>query len=168
MNIFHSGWYLIYTKPRQEKKVHTHLAEMQIESFFPTRRTLRTWSDRRRLIDEPLFPSYVFIHLKDMRDYYEGSDADGALYYVRTGKELARVNEAIVKNIKLVTCQAGDIEISYARFQPGHRLVINQGPMTGLSCEVVQCSGKDKLLVRIDLLQRNLLLTLPVEDLTAV
>lgn len=165
MKNFHAGWYLIYTKPRHEKKVHTRLSEINIKTFLPTRKVLRTWHDRKRYIDEPLFPSYLFIYLKDMQSYYEGIDTDGSLYYVRTGKEMARVSESLVESIKLVTNKAKDLEVSDVRFQAGRRLIIKEGPLTGLECEVVQQNNAQKILLRVELLQRNILLSLAPQQL---
>jgi transcriptional antiterminator RfaH len=168
MNTFNTGWYLIYTKPRHEKKVHTRLTELKINSYLPLTKKLRTWHDRKKYVDEPLFPSYIFIYLNDMQTYYEGMDTEGSLYYVRYGKEIARVQDSVVNNIKLVSGQAKDPEVSDALFQPGRQLVISKGALTGLSCEVVEYNSKQKLLVRVDLLQRNILLTLPEEHLMAI
>jgi transcriptional antiterminator RfaH len=167
MNTFPSGWYLIYTKPRHEKKVYTQLTERNINSFLPLAKKLRTWHDRKKYVDEPLFPSYVFVYLNDLQNYYEGIDAEGSLHYVKIGKEIARVNEAVVENIKLVTGQAEDFEVSDERFQSGQKLVIREGALTGLSCEV-QLKYKKMLLVRVDLLQRSILLKMPAEHLMAI
>lgn len=168
MNNFHAGWYLIYTRPRHEKKVHARLTEMKINSFLPTQRKLRHWHDRKKFVEEPLFPSYVFTYLNDRQNYYEVMDTEGTLYYVKSGKEIARVNESVVNNIKLVTSQAKDLEVSENSYQVGKRLVISKGPLTGLNCEVVECGIKQKLLVRVDLLQRNLLVSIPTENLMAI
>ncbi len=165
MNNFLTGWYLIYTKPRHEKKVHAHLTEANINSYLPTKKMLRTWHDRKKYVDEPLFPSYVFIYLNDMQSFYRGMDTEGSLYYVRTGKQIARISETIINNIRLVTGGAKDLEVSDKQFHPGQKMVISQGPFTGLSCEVVQSNSKRKLLVRVDLLNRNLLLSMPEEFL---
>jgi transcription antitermination factor NusG len=160
MSKFNAGWYLIYTKPRQEKKVYTRLSELKVTSFLPTKRTLRTWHDRRKFVEEPLFPSYVFVYLNNMQSYYHGIDADGALHYVKTGKKMALVSDAVVNNIKLCTDRAEEIEVTDNTFVPGRKLVISHGALTGLACEVVQCNNKEKLLVRVDLLQRSILLTI--------
>lgn len=168
MTKFLAGWYVIYTKPRHEKKVYNSLIELNIESFLPTKKSLRTWHDRKKYVDEPLFPSYVFIYIKDMKTYYDGMHTEGVLYFVRTGKEVARVDESIINNIKLLTTRDTELEISDQPFQPGRKLVISKGPFTGLSCEVVEYNSKEKLLVRVDLLQRNILLTIPQESLMAI
>src|SRR5688572_29524649 len=159
-NKFRVGWYLIYTKPRHEKKVHARLTELKVNSFLPIRKTLRNWHDRRKYIDEPLFPSYVFIYLNDVQNYYNGMEVESALYYVKIGKEMARVSDTVVNNIRIATQQEKDIEVSDTFFQPGHKVVISQGALTGLTCEVVENDNKQKLLVRVELLQRNILLSL--------
>jgi transcription antitermination factor NusG len=164
-NDFLAGWYLIYTKPRHERKVHARLSEMNIRSFLPTRKVLRNWHDRKKYIDEPLFPSYVFIYLEDRQNYYNGMETEGYLCYVRSGKTCARVSESIIDNIRLIAGRQEEIDISDRHFQPGRKLVINQGPLAGLNCELVEFSGRQKALVRVDLLQRNILLTLSSEYL---
>jgi transcriptional antiterminator RfaH len=168
MSKFQMGWYLIYTRVRHEKKVHSCLLEKKIESFLPTRKILRTWCDRKKYVEEPLFPSYIFIHLKDMQNYYAGLDAEGSLYYIKAGRDMARISDEEINNIKLVTDKSKDIEVSYDYFQPGRKLVISQGALTGLACEVIRFNGNHKLLVRVELLQRSVLLTMEEKHLMAL
>jgi transcriptional antiterminator RfaH len=168
MTNFRVGWYLIYTRPRHEKKVHARLVELNVTSFLPTKKIVRVMHDRKKYVDEPLFPSYVFIYLNDMDNYYTGIDAEGSLYYVRSGKEIARVQETVIDSIRLITSNENEIQISSEHILPGQKLVIRQGALTGLACEVVEFRGRQNLLVRVDLLQRNLLMTLPVESLIAI
>jgi hypothetical protein len=103
-----------------------------------------------------------------MHDYYGGMDAGGALYYVRNGKDIARVKESIIDDIKLVAGQGTDVEVSSSPFEPSQKLVISEGALTGLFCEVVEFKNKTKLLVRVELLQRSLLVSLPTEHLVRV
>lgn len=165
MGMFYSGWYLIYTRPLHEKKVHSQLNGLSIRSFLPTTKVLKTFRQKKKFVDQPMFPSYVFIYLENMQQYYYGIDLDGALHYVKVGKDIVRVNNDVVDNIKLVTDRADEVEVCESHFQPGQKLVISEGPLTGLSCEVVDHNHKRRLLVRVDLLQRHLLLTLPTEHL---
>jgi transcription antitermination factor NusG len=59
------NWYAVYTKPRWEKKVAATLEEMGIENYCPLVKTLKQWSDRKKIVLEPLFKSYVFVHISD-------------------------------------------------------------------------------------------------------
>lgn len=58
-------WHVIHTRPRWEKKVHNSLAEKGIESYCPLNKVHRQWSDRIKVIQEPLFKSYVFVKIHD-------------------------------------------------------------------------------------------------------
>jgi transcriptional antiterminator RfaH len=168
MSHFNEGWYLIYTKPKHEKRVAENLTDANLTYLLPTIKKLRVWSDRRKYIDTPLFPSYVFAYLKNMEDYYQGLNAEGALYFVKFDKKVVRVKETIIDSIRLLVDQGTDIEVNNDYFRPGQQLQIYEGPLTGLTGEVVQVNGKEKILVRVHLLQRNLLATLPVRAVQPV
>lgn len=54
-------WYVLYTTARAEKKVAARLSEMGVEVFLPVHRAKRKWSDRVKIVEMPLFNSYVFV-----------------------------------------------------------------------------------------------------------
>jgi transcription antitermination factor NusG len=56
-------WLAVYTKPRWEKKVFLQLTESGVETYCPLNKVHRKWSDRMKLVEEPLFKSYVFVHI---------------------------------------------------------------------------------------------------------
>ncbi|UYQ92362.1 UpxY family transcription antiterminator [Chitinophaga horti] len=59
------AWYALYTKSRCEKKVATLLARKQIESYCPMNEVESQWSDRKKIVQEPLFKSYVFVRIPE-------------------------------------------------------------------------------------------------------
>lgn len=166
---FNKGWYVAYTRPNHEKKCALQLDRAGIDHFLPCVKKLRQWSDRRRFVDEPLLPSYLFVWLDDMTSYFSSLDINGILYYVREGNRVATISEAIIGRLKqLIAGERNEIEVTTDRFSPGTMLVIKDGPFTGLTCEVVQHKGHQKILVRIELIQRSLLLDLPAASLMTV
>ena len=58
-------WYTLYTKPRFEKCVEKELVANGFECYLPLHRTPRVWSDRIKLVDMPLFSSYIFVKCKE-------------------------------------------------------------------------------------------------------
>src|SRR5438105_756348 len=58
-------WFAMYTKPRWEKKVAGILERKGIECWCPLKKTQKQWSDRKKIVEEPLFTSYVFVHIDD-------------------------------------------------------------------------------------------------------
>jgi transcriptional antiterminator RfaH len=157
MQIFKQGWCVIYTKPKHEKKVSNRLSEIGITHLLPTVKSLRTWHDRKKYVDSPLFPSYIFLYLTDMEKYYAALHTEGSLYYVRSGKEVARVSEETIRNVQLLSANAKDVEVSFDLFRPGRQFTLKEGPLAGLTCEIVQYKNSKKILVRVNLLQRNIL-----------
>ncbi len=60
-------WYVVYTKPRCEKKVAEYFTNREIENYCPLHRVTKKWHDRNKVINEPLFPSYVFVRATVMQ-----------------------------------------------------------------------------------------------------
>ena len=62
--MFKKNWYVLYTSPRFEKRVLERLELNGTESYLPLHRCPRVWSDRVKLVEIPLFNSYIFVHCK--------------------------------------------------------------------------------------------------------
>ena len=56
-------WYVLYTKPRSEKKTASILEKSGIEVYCPIIKEVRQWSDRKKTVEVPLFSSYLFVRL---------------------------------------------------------------------------------------------------------
>ncbi|PKD20018.1 antitermination protein NusG [Salegentibacter salinarum] len=61
------AWYVLYTKPRMEKRVADDLEQIGIEIYCPLITEVKQWSDRKKKIKTPLFKSYVFIKLEEKK-----------------------------------------------------------------------------------------------------
>src|SRR5207245_6541953 len=58
-----SRWYAAYTSPRHEKRVAQQMEGRQIHCFLPLYKSVHRWKDRRKQLELPLFPAYVFVHM---------------------------------------------------------------------------------------------------------
>jgi transcription antitermination factor NusG len=74
-------WYAVYTKPRWEKKVAAALTTVQVENYCPLNRVVKQWSDRKKMVYEPLFTSYVFVRI-DEKQNAEIREINGILNFV--------------------------------------------------------------------------------------
>jgi transcriptional antiterminator RfaH len=165
MERFKEGWYLIYTKPRHERRVADQLMEKQINVFVPTMARVRQWSDRKKVMQEPMFPSYVFVFLRDLKMHYHSQGTFGFLKYVRFGKDVAMVPEKVIDNLKMLTNGQPEVEVTENHIHAGQKVVVQKGPLTGLEGEVLKHNGKHKILVRVSLLMRNVLVDISPEHL---
>jgi transcriptional antiterminator RfaH len=159
-------WHVIYTRPKQERKIANELFKKQITYFLPVINTVRQWHDRKKVIQTPLFPSYIFVCLKDKLEFFNSESITGVCSFVKFGKLHAKVDQSTIDQISLVVNSDMQTDISCDYYKPGEKLFIKDGPLNGLSCELINKNGKDKYLVRVDLLNRNLLIDVESSNLT--
>ncbi|NQY05368.1 MAG: UpxY family transcription antiterminator [Flavobacteriaceae bacterium] len=157
------GWHVLYVKSRWEKKVYESLEDNSIESFFPQTKTIKQWSDRKKMVLKPLFPSYVFVKINSSLEFHKALSVNGACAYIRFGKEYARVTEKEINQIKLLIGDKNisDIETNVELPKIGEVKKIACGPLNGLNCEIVKVDNLNKIIVRIDSLQQNIMATIP-------
>src|ERR1700712_2216779 len=74
-------WYVVYTRPRWEKKVADLLSRKKIEYYCPLNKVQKQWSDRKKIVSEPLFTSYVFVHI-DETEQLPVRITDGVINFV--------------------------------------------------------------------------------------
>ena len=97
---------------------------------------------------------------------YKVLEIDGVVSYIRLGKEIVRVTEKVIDDLKLIFKNDKEISVSERYFESGQKVVIHHGPLTGLDCEIVECYGEHKILVRVSFLKRSIVLSLLPEQLT--
>ncbi len=153
-------WYAVYTRPRAEKLVHMRVLELGIESFLPLYKTLRQWSDRKKLVEKPLFSSYVFVKV-GRKHYPEVFKVDGVVKYVSFEGKAVAIPECQINNLKILVASNVEIEISGDRLEKGDSVVVTSGALTGLTGELIRIKRKNKVVVRIDRIDQNLILDIP-------
>lgn len=162
---FKQGWYVLYTRPKHERKVIQALEKQQILLYCPTTKVARKWHDRVKQLTMPLFPSYIFVYLENMENYYRSRDVDGALSYVRFGKELARVSDKVLNDLRFMVDNGRDFEVAENLFEAGQELTITHGILSNFSCEMVEYKNKLKAMVRISILNRVVMADIPLQYL---
>ena len=167
---FKNGWHVIYVNPNSEKKVYERLKDISIESFMPEIKTIRKWSDRKKTILKPLFPSYVFVNINSPLEFYKALSVYGACEYIRFGEEYARVREKEINQIKLLVGDKNilDIETNVALPKIGEIKKITYGPLDGLDCEIIRVDNQNKIIVRIDSLHQNIMATISLNSFEKV
>ncbi|THU40210.1 UpxY family transcription antiterminator [Niastella caeni] len=92
-------WYAVYTHAKWEKKVANLLARKEIENYCPLNRVLKQWSDRKKIVYEPLFTSYVFVRVSQ-KENISVLQTDGVLNYVNWKGKPALIRDSEIELIK--------------------------------------------------------------------
>lgn len=152
-------WYAIYTKPRHEKMVHDLLSRDQFESFLPLVKTLKEWSDRKKWVEQVLFPSYLFVHV-DQHQYLQVLKYQGVVRYVSfEGKAVAVPEKQIYAINKFVEGNHDDVN-NLNNFSLDEKVEIVNGPMKGLQGEIVEFQGHKKVKIAIEAISQSVFLSI--------
>ena len=152
-------WIVIYTRSRNEKKVAEELVFRGFEAYLPLIKTLRQWSDRKRLVEVPLFNSYVFVHVEaDLIP--KVMETTGAVYVVKFGGTPAVIPAQQIENLKLLLDTTTNFEISYDEFTFDEHVEVIRGPLQGFRGVFVEYKGRKQVLMRLEAINQSLLITI--------
>lgn len=148
-----SHWYALYTRPKFEKKVASVLEDKDIRAFLPTRSVVKQWSDRKKIIDEPLFPSYVFVYANS-KGRYLSLQTHGVVRMVSFNGEPTRIPEEQIRSIYQILEHGYDPE-PYQYFAYGDEVEIVSGPLRGLRGLYIEDRGTKRLVISVDAIQHS-------------
>ena len=145
-------WYALYTRSRFEKKVAKQLEEREIEHFLPLLPRLRQWKDRKKVVEMPMFPGYLFVHIK-LIDKVRALEVDGAVRLVGFGGEPVPIPREQIESVQGLLAEPKLLE-PHPYVSAGDWVTITHGPLTGVKGKLIQIRSQQRLLVGIDIIQQ--------------
>lgn len=144
-------WYLLYSKPRQERLALENLERQRYEAYLPLIRNRRRRQGRFTAIVEPMFPRYLFIHLSDESDNWGPIRSTiGVANLVRFGPEAARVPDDLVVALRGREDESGVQVLPQPDFRPGDRVRICEGVMAGYEAIFQARTGKERVMLLLE------------------
>ncbi|MFZ0281562.1 MAG: UpxY family transcription antiterminator [Bacteroidales bacterium] len=154
-------WYAIYTNPRAEKQVRDRLIEAEVEVFLPLQKTFRIWSDRKKLVERPLLSSYVFVKVNPIA-FPKVYQTAGVVKFITFEGQPASIPENQIDNLRLLINSDAEIEITSEKFERGDNVEVIRGALVGLTGELITTGSQNRVVVRIDRLDQNLIVNIPL------
>jgi transcription antitermination factor NusG len=146
-------WFALYTRSRFEQLVKRQLDGKGIESFLPLYEKISQWTDRRKRVSFPLFPSYLFVRIPS-RSRLDVLKTPGAVYLVGNGVELLPIPEEQISNIRSLVEKKLRYD-PYPYLGIGSRVRILEGSLSGVEGILVRKKKRSCLVVSIDIIQRS-------------
>jgi transcription antitermination factor NusG len=134
-------WLAIYSRPRWEKKVNQLLVEKGFECYCPLNKVRRKWSDRVKLVEEPLFKSYVFVKVEDA-DRTAIRMTPGVINFVYWEGKPAVIKEKEINIIRRFLNEYENVEVLPMEFKIHQRVKITTGPLMDREGEVLDLRKK--------------------------
>jgi transcription antitermination factor NusG len=145
-------WYAIRVRSRFENVVATILEGKGYEGFLPLYDTRRTWSDRIKQIQVPLFPGYVFCRF-DVQRRLPILTTPGVVGIVGVGKCPVALDDAEIMGLQ-VAVRSGLPTGPWPFLRIGQQVRIEYGPLSGLKGILLNFKGQQRLVLSVTLLQR--------------
>ncbi|MBP6232657.1 MAG: UpxY family transcription antiterminator [Chitinophagaceae bacterium] len=134
-------WLAVYTRPRWEKKVNRLLTEKGLESYCPLNKVRRKWSDRMKVVEEPLFKSYVFVKV-DNNDRIAVRMTNGAINFVYWDGKPAVIKEKEINAIKRFLNEYENVEANPVDLKVNQRVRITNGTLMDKEGKVLDVRHK--------------------------
>jgi transcriptional antiterminator RfaH len=160
-------WYAIYTHPRAEKLVYTRLVEAGVETFLPMQKSVRQWSDRKKIIEKPLLSSYVFVMVAPS-GFPVVYKTPGVVKFISFEGQPVSIPQKQIDNLKLLVNSDAEIEVTSEKFEKGDNVEVTTGALTGLTGELIKTGSKRRVIIRLDKLDQNIIVTIPVTFLRKI
>jgi transcriptional antiterminator RfaH len=160
-------WYALYTKSRNEKKAHAALVSSGIESYLPLIKNLKQWSDRKKWVEEPLFRSYLFVHILPA-EYYTVLNTFGVVRYVTFESRAVPVPPQQILAIREYVNSGEFLDAPVSSFLQGDQVEIFRGALIGLTGKLIRLQGKQKVIVEIESIGQSITLTIPGSHLRVI
>ncbi|HUO33979.1 MAG TPA: UpxY family transcription antiterminator [Candidatus Acidoferrum sp.] len=157
-------WYAIWTRSRHEKKVTSLLHERGWEAFLPLTPEVHWWSDRRKIVDVPLFPGYTFLHAALTPQIRAAiACSPGVVSMIGWNGVPLPIPERQIESVR--TLLARRICLRPYQFLPaGTRVRIRGGSLEGIEGVFVGGGSERNLVVSVELIQRSVVMRLDGYD----
>jgi len=161
------AWYVLHTRSRFEAKVYEGLQKKSKSAFLPKMLTQSRRRDRKQMIRIPLFPGYVFVNT----DMSPEARLDilktvGVVRFIGNSDGPLPVAEANIESLKIMVAAEQGIHTG-RRMKKGQRVVVVQGPFTGVTGHFLSYRGRDRVVVHIEALGQYAAVEVDADDIEA-
>jgi transcription elongation factor/antiterminator RfaH len=148
-------WYVLHTKSRHENVVDEGLRKKSLEVFLPKIKVRSKRRDRRMMIEVPLFPGYVFIKT-DLHPtaHLEVVKTVGAVKLIGSKLGPVPVPDDTIDSLRIMVSSDQPI-LTGTRLRKGDRVLVIDGPFTGVTGTFVRYRGKGRVVVNIEALGQH-------------
>ncbi len=161
-------WVAVYTTAHAERQVEARCEEKGWESYVPTERRARKWSDRTKMVDWPLFPSYCFVRIK-AQDVVPLRSMQGVVMIIRFGNDYAIIPDNDIEVIRKALQEKMTFRIENAeQLRKGSRVRVREGHFAGHTGELLKVGGDKLFAVRLEVLNQVFTVSLDEELLEAL
>jgi transcription termination/antitermination protein NusG len=161
-----NSWYAVYVKSRHEFVARGELTKKGIETFLPVARRLSQWKDRKKLIEFPLFPSYLFVYVQPQPGaFLDVLKTRGAVQIISLEPgNPTPVCDQEISSLRLLIESGEEFDV-YPHMRVGDRVRVKRGPLAGAEGTLEVKNDQYRFLVNVELLGRSIGVNIYADDI---
>ena len=140
------NWNVVYTKPKWEKKVAERLNEIGVVAYCPLVAKERQWSDRKKVVNVPLFNSYIFVQIEE-QERNRVFEIPGAVRYLFWLGKPAMVKDSEIETIQNWLSAPATYEVSLDEWKKGDKIVLESGPFVSQSAIIQEVKQNHYIMI---------------------
>ena len=146
-------WHAVYVKSRAEKKANESLNAQGIEAYLPMSIKKKKWSDRMKIVEEPLLKGYLFVRVSS-REYLAVLKTPGIVAYITFGGRAAEIPGKQIQDLRLFLEKVNSkIHVTNEHICKGQKVKVIHGVLEGVEGEIVEVRGKKRIVLRFESLE---------------
>ncbi len=163
--LYEKNWYAVHTKSRHERLVSTLIKNQKLETYLPVKKTMRKWSDRKKIVEFPLFNGYLFVHIPLM-------DKDKVLHTKGVVRLLGGYAPEQIPEDQIETLmrfEQHDMEVDpYLHLHEGQSIKVTKGPLKDCQGILVRKKNKYRLVLNLEIIQQSVSVELDSSDVEGI
>lgn len=162
-------WHAVYVNSRSEKKVLEILHLKNLEAYTPIVKTMRQWSDRKKMVELPLLNGYVFVKINE-EEKDSVIQVKGVVNFVRHEKKIAVIRDVEIDRLKQLVSLGYQLEADAVKrnYEEGDKIKITSGSLKGLEGYVVENKEGKRIEIILESIGQSIIVKLPKEIITQV
>ena len=149
------NWYAVQTVARHEKRVASQLREKRVCAFLPVFHQVHKWSDRRSVVEVPMFSCYAFVRIAQTSDErLKVLRTPGVLSFVGSERQGSQIPDEQIENLQAAIREKIPCAV-HPFIRTGQRVRIRGGSLDGVQGILIRQGGTQSVVVSVELLQRS-------------
>lgn len=155
-------WHAIYAKHHHEKKSAAVLSRKGFDVYLPLYSSLRSWRDRKKRVELPLFPGYLFLR-SDLADRLEILKTPGVFFIVASAGRVCAIPDEDIASMRALTRSPAAIE-PHPFLTSGDYVCVHSGPLTGFRGILTRVKNQHRVVLCVDLLRKAVSVEIDIKD----
>jgi transcription antitermination factor NusG len=164
LSVLQQHWYAVHVRSNYEQRAARELSVRNFEMYLPVFRELHRWKDRKKLIERPLFPGYLFVHIFDSASSRLAiSKIDGVVRILGQGDRIEAVAEEEIDALRRLLNTTGRC-LAHPLLREGAWVRVKSGALEGLEGLLVGVKSRTRLVLSVTLLSQSVSTEIDASD----